>query len=339
MPSKYSVFIITCLLLISQGFTIAYAKHIDNTRQKEIAPAGRLNQSGLQIKSIDTQIVSKHWQKTDRESIKEQVSMLRDLGANFIAISTPYDRPEELTIWADEIHKAGLSVWFRSHWLNWEGDEDHSSNMTAHEYLTKTTDFIESHPVLFKEGDAFTMCVEPEQVFTARKETVFDWYSYNKFLIDQIDYSDHAFSNIGLSGKIHTNWISMNGWVVENGLNAESVKKMGLITVDHYPDQEEQNPAKMAESLVLDLTRMHEKWQVPIILGEWGYNIQNNVSEEIQNAMISEVLHRLKELDFLVGFNYWTHLGGSSNIIDDQNGSNFSYRTSALKLQKFFQAD
>lgn len=291
---------------------------------------------GLIVRSIDTQIVSKHWEDVSAVNISEEVLAIKNLDANYIAISTPYDRPETLKIWADEIHKAGLNVWFRSHWLDWEGDDSHPSVMTTEEYLAKTSDFVRSNPVLFREGDAFTVCVEPEQVFTVRK-TGFDSKIYNKFIQDQIDTANAAFAEIMLDGKVHTNWISVNGWIVSNALTLDTVKKMGVITVDHYPDQNSDlTPEAMAETLVNDLNLFHERWQVPIILGEWGYNIETEVSDPVQSEYIDTTLGKISGLPYLIGFNYWAHMGNSSRLINDTKGTNLIYRPAALILQKFY---
>jgi hypothetical protein len=254
-----------------------------------------------------------------------------------VAISSPYDYPDIMKAWSDEIHRQGLKVWYRSHWLNWEGDEDHLSDMTVKQYLDKTSDFIKSHPSYFKEGDAFTVCVEPEQVFVARGTDVYDWYSYNKFVVDQIDVANAAFAAIDLSGKIHTNWISMNGWVVDNGLEKETVDKMGLITVDHYPSQKViLPPLAVADKMSSDLDKFYNKWKVPIILGEWGYNIEQEVSDFDQREVVLEVLDALGTKKYLVGINYWSHMGNSSRIINDKNGSDLEYRPAAIILRDFY---
>jgi hypothetical protein len=174
-------------------------------------------------------------------------------------------------------------------------------------------------------------------VFTARGTDVYDWYSYNKFVIDQIDVADMAFSDIGLEGKIHTNWISMNGWVVDNGLEKDTVEKMGVITVDHYPNQKILlPPTTAAENLGADLDRMYSKWGKPIILGEWGYNIEQEVSDTDQLEVISKTLEILSAKGYLIGLNYWSHMGNSSRLISDKEGSNLSLRPAAYSLKDFF---
>lgn len=334
---NYKLTFIVFLLILLPLSTISYAKYSDAKNENIALNSDNLKASGIQVKSVDTQIVSKHWGNIDEANIKEQVKSIKELGSNYVAISTPYDYPEQMKAWTDEIHKQGLNVWFRSHWLNWEGDENTLSNMTVSDYLNKTNNFIQSHPVFFQEGDAFSVCVEPEQVFVARGTEVYDWYSYNKFIIDQIDVANNAFAAINLSGKIHTNWISVNGWVVENGLNKEAVDKMGLITVDHYEDQKViLPPGTAADRLSSDLDRMYNKWKKPIILGEWGYNIEQEVDDFDQKEVVSEVLNTLGEKKYLVGINYWAHMGNSSRIINDKNGMNLSYRPAAIVLRDFF---
>src|SRR5947207_512467 len=67
------------------------------------------------VKSIDTQVVSKHWINVPKNSIHDQITLLKNLGVNYVAIATPYDRVDEMKTWTDEIHAQGLHVWFRSH--------------------------------------------------------------------------------------------------------------------------------------------------------------------------------------------------------------------------------
>lgn len=333
------LFLICAILLILPIISIAYARNDDRNEgfeQKEVAKAIE-KEEGLKIKSIDTQIVSKHWGKVDRDNIRKQIKIVKSLGANYAAVSTPYDRPEIMKLWVEEIHLQGMNVWFRSHWLNWEGDENHPANMTVKEYLEKTSGFIKSNPSLFKENDAFTVCVEPEQVFTARGTDVYDWYSYNKFILDQMSVADDSFAEIKLGGKIKTNWISMNGWVVDNALEDETVEKLGLITIDHYSDQKFSVPAKtLAKQMSDDLDRFHEKWQKPIILGEWGYNIEREVPDYEQREVLAETLNALKDKNYLVGFNYWAHLGNSSRLIDDTYGTDYKLRPAAAILRDYF---
>lgn len=293
------------------------------------------------VRSVDTQIISKHWPDVSRDSVVEQVALLKNLGVNYIAVGTPYDRTDDLYLWANEIHAAGLRVWFRSHWARWEGDDGYPATMSPEEYLDKTRKFILKNPSLFAQGDAFTVSVEAEQVGVGLGERFLTWDGYRDFLSAEISVASDAFAEIGLGGKIHTNWLSLNGWVVENQLNKELVDKMGLIVVDHFVGQSQtigelEDIDLMVEKTVSDLDDFYEKWDVPILLGEWGYNIYQEVPDERQAEAIKKLFGRLQTKKYLVGINYWVHMGNSAAIIEDEFGTNLRYRKSAEVIKSFY---
>lgn len=293
------------------------------------------------VKSIDTQIVSKHWPHVPKEAIREQVAMLKALDTNFIAVGTPYDRVDELKAWADAIHNEGLNVWFRSHWAAWEGDDGKPRTLAPDDYLIQTEKFVRQNPDLFRPGDAFTAAVEPEQVGIGLGYRFLSWNQYRQFILDQVAVSNRAFHAIGLEGKIYTNWISVNGWVVENEFTPELVKKLGLITVDHFGPQsqnmgEYDSPAYIAETVGSDLDRMHKKFNVPFLLGEWGYQIHQDVSDSLQAETVQKTLDTLSNKNYIVGINYWSHMGHHSRIIDDKQGSDLKYRQAANVLKAMF---
>ncbi len=336
---SYRFLYFLAILLALPIFNFSYAKYANHGKEQASEFSSGMDSSGLQVRSIDTQVVSKHWNMTDKSEIRVQIDKIKDLGINYVAISTPYDHLDQMKIWTEAIHEAELNVWFRSHWLNWEGDEGQPSDMSMQEYLAKTSEFIKANPTLFKEGDSFTVCVEPEQIFVARKTNVYDWSAYNSFVVNQIQVANAAFSAIDLDKKVHANWISMNGWVVENGLTKDTVNKMGLITIDHYTNQKVIIPSvEFASDLEKDLKRIHDKWNKPIILGEWGYNIEQEVSDLQQKEVVSESLKKLSSLDFIIGLNYWNHMGNSSRLIDDQKGINLQYRPAALELKSYYNS-
>jgi hypothetical protein len=305
-------------------------------------PSLALAQDKWQVKSIDTQIVSKCWQNVPQQNIDEQMALIKSLGANYVAIGTPYDRPAEMKKWADSAHAAGLKVWYRSHWLNWEGDEGKPKNMSPEQYLKKTQNFIISHPNLFKEGDAFTMNVEAENVGVGQGKPFTDWDQYREFLNDEVDLANYSFRLIGLGDKVHTNWLSMNGWIVDNVLNQKLVNKMGVLTVDHYPDQDGKtkvSASKMAQDMSNDLDRYYQKWNVPILIGEWGYYVHGNVPDGEQSTFIQNIFGVFARKPYLYGINYWDHMGNQTRLIIDKNGSNLRLRPGAYVLRKFFKTN
>lgn len=298
-------------------------------------------ESPWSIRSIDTQIISKYWPNVPSESIKEQVTLLKNLKVNYIAIDTPYDKKDELYKWANEIHNQHLHIWFRSHWDNWEGNDGKPASMTPQEYLDKTEEFIRSNPDLFKEGDSFTLAVEPEQTGVGLGKKFRDWNEYRQFILNEVIYANKGFKSINFEGKIYTNWISVNGWVVQNEFNTNLVSKLGLIVIDHYSKQSNtigllDQPNKIASDMSSDLDSFHAQWNTPILLGEWGYQIYQDTDDITQAAAVQEVFNMLKTKQYLIGVNYWSHMGNHSRLIDDKYGSNLTYRKSATVIGQMY---
>lgn len=303
-----------------------------------------LNAAPWSVKSVDTQVISKHWSKVSQSSIQKQISMLKELGFNYIAIATPYDNPDDMMMWATEIHAQGMNVWFRSHWNSWEGDNGKTATMTATEYVEKTHKFIIDNRYLFQPGDAFTLAVEPEQAGIGLGKKFKDWDVYKKFFVNQIGVSSDAFSKIGLKGQIHTNWLSTNAWIAENILTENEVQKVGLITIDHFPDQtkiigDKDDTYSLATAMSDDLDRIHKKWNVPILLGEWGYQIYQEIDESTQAEAIGLVFETLKTKPYLIGINYWVHMGHNSKLINDTYGENLKYRSAAFIIQQIYRPE
>jgi hypothetical protein len=246
-----------------------------------------------------------------------------------------------MRLWADEIHAAGLNVWFRSHWAEWEGDEGMPSILSKDDYLTRTREFILTNPDLFAPGDAFTVAVEAEQVGIGLGKRFLNWKEYKEFLLLEIHVANQAFTEIGLQGKVHTNWLSMNGWILDNQMDQELADQIGLIVVDHYVHQSQtigtlEDKTLMVNTTSADLDRWWNKWEKPILLGEWGYHIFQEVSDERQAEVVESMFSMLLTKPYLVGINYWVHMGNPAAIIKDEYGSNLTFRQSAAVVSSFF---
>jgi hypothetical protein len=346
---------ITIYLVIIVVFLISFVSFVLTLKKHQIygtSSTSKIELIGIQppiregvypwsVRSVDTQVVSKHWPNVTRSAVREQVAMIKKTGVNYIAIGTPYDRVEDLTKWAEEIHAAGLNVWFRCHWAQWEGDEGLPGNMTTDEYLTKTKKFIINNPKLFREGDSFTVAVEAEQVGVGLGKKFLTWNEYHNFLISEVETANEAFGEIGLEGKVHTNWLSMNGWVVENQITPELANQLGIVVVDHFVGQSNSigvlsDPDAIVDKTVSDLDRYHTELGVPILLGEWGYQIYQDVDESTQALVVSKLFDKLKTKPYLVGVNYWVHMGNSAAIISDEYGMNLKYKRAAEVIRSYY---
>lgn len=308
-----------------------------NLSQPEIQSDGK----HFNIRSVDTQVVSKHWKNVSTDMVREQVTAIKTLGVNYVAIGTPYDQPEDMHKWVSEIHAQGMHVWFRSHWLEWEGDNGAPAKMSPDEYLTKTAAFIEQNRELFQEGDSFTVAVEAEQAGVGPGKRFLNWEEYKKFLLLEVTTANDSFAKIGMDKKVYTNWLSMNGWVAQNVITPELAKQLGLITIDHFSPQSDtigtfDTPATIANTMSQDLDAMYLRLKVPLFLGEWGYQINQESTEDHQAAVAEAVLSKLVVKQYLVGMNYWVHMGHYSRIFNDVNGKITNERQIGGIIRYFF---
>lgn len=330
--------VLSLLMVVGNLGRLKSLMRVQTAYQQPQLPYGK---SPWVVRSIDTQVISKHWPDVNKEFVHEQVSMLKELGVNYVAIGTPYDRVDDLKLWADEIHNQGMNVWFRSHWAEWEGDDGRPATMLPSEYLEKTKKLIIDNPDLFMSGDSFTVCVEAEQVGVGLGKRFLTWDDYRSFLTDEINIASEAFHEIGMEGKIYTNWLSMNGWVAENQLTKELTEKMGVIVVDHFVEQSEtigkfNNSDNIVDQTVKDLDDLYQRWGVPILLGEWGYQIHQPVNETLQAEVIDKMFRRLRYKRYLVGVNYWVHMGNTAAIISDELGTNLKFREGAFVIKSYY---
>ncbi len=336
------VYLFLALVFLYSVYQLAISHPVPALKSSNFIQPKLISESPWPIKSIDTQIVSKHWTNVPVESVNAQIEMLKKLGVNYIAVDTFYDDEKEMYKWANAIHDQKLHVWFRSHWKNWEGDEGLPASMTPQEYLDKTKSFISHNPKLFVSGDSFTLAIEPEQAGVGLGKKFLDWNQYRQFILNELVYSNEAFQSIYLGNQIHTNWISVNGWVANNAFTQELADKLELITVDHFSVQTStiganDDPNKVAEDMSRALDEIYNKWKMPVLLGEWGYQIYQDTDPDIQAEVIKKVLGKIKTKNYLIGVNYWSHMGNHARIIDDQSGSSLNFRPGAFEIAKVFK--
>jgi hypothetical protein len=133
----------------------------------------------------------------------------------------------------------------------------------------------------------------------------------------------------------------MNGWILDNQMDQELADQIGLIVVDHYVHQSQtigtlEDKNLMVNTTSADLDRWWNKWNKPILLGEWGYHIFQEVSDERQAEVVESMFSMLLTKPYLVGINYWVHMGNPAAIIKDEYGSNLTFRQSAAVVSSFF---
>lgn len=276
-----------------------------------------------------------------QEFINSWVGKATELGANYIAVETPYDNPScgnALTYseaWINMIHGKGLNVWHRHMPLAFEGIYDTSKD-NSRDYLKQISDYIKANPTLFKAGDIFTPIPEPQNggikgvTYCPQNICMFDGaVSFNKWLRDAITQSELAFSSIGLGRKMKIGYYGFDGFVAWGDNNPDwdgiledaTIQAMGNITIDHYPEI-------VGDTMENDLNELQAKYpNTPIIIGEWGTITGGDT--------ISQVLLSMKaaQRKNVIGFNYWhMGMGGNESIIND----NFSNKAQFDSVKKLF---
>ncbi len=268
-----------------------------------------------ELRAIDTMKYSRDIARGEGKSpsfdavIRQQVGNIAATGATHVVIATPYD--EEfipfMKRWLSIARQHGLNVWFRGNWSGWEKWFGYAQiDRAAH--IAKTRRFILEHSDLFVDGDIFTACPECENGGPGDPRMNGDVAGHRKFLIDEHDAMEEAFSAIGK--EVTVNYNSMNGdvaWLVMNRDTTEALG--GVVTIDHY--------VPTVDGLVEYIDRVSERSGGKVVLGEIGApvpDIHGNFSPERQAAWVEELMTKLARVPNLIGLNYWTSVGGTTEL-------------------------
>ncbi len=260
------------------------------------------------------------------ETIQQQVSNISQTGANYVAISTPYD-PQFLPYlrkWVLAARDHNLKVWFRGNFSGWEGWFKYGKIDSA-EHTKLTREFILNNPDLFEDGDIFTPCPECENGGPGdpRKGDV---TAFRQMMVTEYQQSQEDFGKIGK--KVITNFASMNYDVASLVMDSATTEKMGgVVAVDHY--------AKDPKQIALSLKKLANISGGKIVLSEFGApvpDINGKMSEGEQAAWLDQLLTNLEADTNVIGLNYWTGAGSSTAIWNEQG----SPKEAVSILTKFY---
>jgi len=268
-----------------------------------------------EVQSIDTVKYSRDVarEKLDDPSfvkvVDEQVSVIANTGATHIAISTPYDAEFTpfLKLWVNTARKYGLKVWFRGNFSGWEGWFNYAP-IGANDHMEKTEQFIFSSKSLFEDGDIFTSCTECENGSLGDPRYEINVEDYRIFLIAEYNIAKNTFAKIGKT--VISNYYPMNGDVARLVMDRETTDALdGVIVVDHYVGSVTQ--------LSADIKALGESSGGRVVLGEFGApipDIHGIMNEQQQAKWVGEALSELSKNENLIGVNYWTSYGGSTQL-------------------------
>lgn len=267
------------------------------------------------FQSIDTMKYSRDLSRQEAHDlsfdkvIDTQMKNIALTGANYVAIDTPYDDEfyPMLQRWVFSARKYNLKVWFRGNFSGWEGWFGYSK-IDRETHITKTGEFILKHPDIFQDGDIFTACPECENGGPGDPRENGDIIGQRKFLIDEYAVTKEAFKLIGKN--VTSNYDSMNGDVASAVMDKATTKALdGIVVIDHYVATPEQLAAKVHQ--------IAQQSGGKVVIGEFGVpipDINGYMNEDEQAMWISQALKLLVNSPDLVGMNYWTNTGSSTEL-------------------------
>jgi hypothetical protein len=246
--------------------------------------------------------------------VASQVQEIKSLGATCVSVATPYDEEfyPYLKIWADAVHKSGLTVWFRGNFSGWEGWFSYPLLKSADEHHAKLTAFITKHPELFSEGDIVSPAPEAENGILGNP-----WASstagkaLRDFVWKSADTCQKAI--ISIHKKVNCGYFSANGDVARDVYNHDVLQKAGAVTViDHYIS----STVKYGQDLDLYVS----KQGLPVVVGEFGAPIEDihgTMTETEQAQFVGELLRQMYvHKNQILGLNYWVLNGGSTALLN-----------------------
>lgn len=247
--------------------------------------------------------------------IRNQVQTIASLGANCIAIGTPYDEEflPTLRLWVKEARNARLHIWFRGNWSAWEGWFDREKKQTTEEHINQTVFFILMHPELFSDGDIFSPNVEPENgapfspIDTDEKK-----HDFKNYLIKEQLEVKRAFTLIKKS--VITSWVSLSGGVAKSALDDKTIAALNYtVTLDHY--------VKSPEGIAEYIAYFNNQYHTRLVFGEFGApipDINGEMSNQEQASFVKKLFTELFTYrDLIDGVNYWTLSESSTALLDD----------------------
>ncbi|HSW88583.1 MAG TPA: carboxypeptidase-like regulatory domain-containing protein [Candidatus Saccharimonadales bacterium] len=260
---------------------------------------------------------SEVFKKNALAEIAKEVTIIKKLGANCVAIDTPYD--EEfvpfLQMWVMQAREEHLHIWFRGNFSSWEGWFNYPKGMTTKEHLQRTNNFILSHADLFQNGDIFTPAMEAENGWGNGYVPPNEYPLFRQFLIDEHTTAQKAFQQIGKN--VITNWLSMSGGLAKNMLDEATISSLDdTVTIDHYVN----NPEDMKNYVDYFSTKFHAR----VVIGEFGApipDINGTMTDQEQANFVKNIFYILyQEHENVFAVNYWT-IKYSSTALVDINGT------------------
>lgn len=285
------------------------------------------------VRSVDTMKSSrdlaraKLHDKAFDETIKTEVQLIKGMGANYIALGTPYDDEflPFLKRWVSAARAEGLKIWYRGTFSNYEGWFGYTKNMSPAQLLTRTSQFIEAHPDLFEEGDIFDPCPECENAGHWKQPLLDD--TYNQFMKEKDDVLEQSFKKI--NKKVIYNWNSVIGGRAKDVLKGDTFSHLGnVIALDHYVSD--------TNNYEEYIKYFNENFETVSIFSEFGApipDLHGKMTEQQQADFIEKIMQEFyQHKENVAGVNYWVLSGGTTSLYN----ADYTPRKVVNVMKKYF---
>ena len=269
--------------------------------------------------------------RTDLDSeIDFEVKEVANLGANCIAIDTPYDNEflPYLNHWVQKARKYNLKVLFRGNFSSWEGWFGYKKGMTPDELFKKIDSFIKNNSTLFVNDDIFVSAPEAEDGGPFNQVEKAQYDSFRAFLINEYNHTSDSFKSI--NKNLVLNWLSMNGGLAKRIMNSKTASQLNdIIAIDHYI----KTPQEMGEYV----DYFKNTFNANVVIGEWGApipDINGSMTESEQASFNGDLLKQMYDKrNSINGINYWDLYDGSTALLNSDKSERSTYKV----LQSFYK--
>lgn len=272
-----------------------------------------------QIQSVDTMKYSRDRARETLTNptkyepiIQEQVKRIAQLGATHVAIGTPYDREfwPVLKLWIEAARSNNLNIWLRGNFAGWEGWFGYPKiDEVEHKYRLR--EFLEKNSNFFTNNDIFSSCPECENGSIGDPRVTGRVEEFRAFILEEKSLASAIFRKNNV--VVITGLNSMNGDVAKLIMDREMTREMGgVVTVDHYAKE----PSEIAD-YIKEIANLS---QGKVLLGELGApipDIHGVMTDSEQANWLKETLNEIAPLSEVLGVNYWTSEGASTEIFRD----------------------
>lgn len=287
-----------------------------------------------QVRSIDTMKNSRDQARArlndasyDRV-IEAEVADIKSLGANYVAIGTPYDDEflPYLKKWVAAARKNDLKVWYRGTFSSYEGWFEYPKTMSPEQLLVASNKFITSHPELFEDGDIFDACPECENAGhwpQPRSDK-----QYNQFIQKKQTVLTEAFKEI--NKDVNVSYASIIGGRAKDVMDQPSFDALGkVVALDHYAVP----PSNYGEYI----SYFKDKHDTKVLFSEVGApipDLHGEMNEEQQAEFMRQVFEQLyAQHEQVIGINYWVYNNGTTALASTKG----VHRKVASVIEEYFK--